>query len=226
MKTKGKSLRLLLTLVLAVPVVLGAIPPDEASRQAPASGNRDFTLRAGGLERHYSVHVPKGYDGKKPLPVVVMLHGGGGRGQGAARETGWDAKADEAGFLAVFPDAVPSDPLKPAKFGGNPQLWNDGSGRFEAGQNGVDDVGFLRVMLSELSATFTVDSRRIYFTGFSNGAEVVFITVEGLGHTWAGGTSLLPESLVGKRTDKIRATDVLWEFFRKHALPEQARQKK
>ena len=45
-------------------------------------------------------------------------------------------------------------------------------------------------------------------------AEVVYITVEGLGHTWAGGKSLLPEFMVGKLSDKIRATDVIWEFFR------------
>ena len=47
-------------------------------------------------------------------------------------------------------------------------------------------------------------------------AEVVYITVEGLGHTWAGGKSLLPEFMVGKLSDKIRATDVIWEFFQKH----------
>jgi hypothetical protein len=46
--------------------------------------------------------------------------------------------------------------------------------------------------------------------------EVADITVEGLGHTWAGGKSLLPESMVGKRSDKIKATDVIREFFQKH----------
>ncbi len=48
------------------------------------------------------------------------------------------------------------------------------------------------------------------------GAEVVYVTVEGLGHTWAGGRSLLPEFMVGKRSDKIKATDMIWEFFQKH----------
>ena len=27
---------------------------------------------------------------------------------------------------------------------------------------------------------------------------------------------LAPESMVGKRSDKIKATDVIWEFFQKH----------
>ena len=46
-----------------------------------------------------------------------------------------------------------------------------------------------------------------------DGAEVVYITVEGLGHTWAGGKSLLPEFMVGKQSAKIKATDVIWEFL-------------
>jgi polyhydroxybutyrate depolymerase len=50
-------------------------------------------------------------------------------------------------------------------------------------------------------------------------AEVVFITVEGMGHVWAGGVSAAPEFLVGKPTNKIKATDVVWEFFKNHPAP-------
>jgi polyhydroxybutyrate depolymerase len=46
------------------------------------------------------------------------------------------------------------------------------------------------------------------------GAKVVYVAVEGLGHNWAGGRSLLPESIAGKRSDKLRATDLIWDFFR------------
>jgi len=48
--------------------------------------------------------------------------------------------------------------------------------------------------------------------------EVVYVTVAGLGHTWAGGKSLLPESMVGKTTDRISATDVIWDFFKNHSI--------
>lgn len=54
------------------------------------------------------------------------------------------------------------------------------------------------------------------YSSCSNGAEVVYITVDGLGHTWAGGRSLLPESMVGMTSDRINATDVIWDFFHKH----------
>ena len=49
------------------------------------------------------------------------------------------------------------------------------------------------------------------------GSEVIYISVEGLGHTWPGGRSLLPEYMVGKTTTKIKAVDVIWEFFLKHS---------
>ena len=50
-----------------------------------------------------------------------------------------------------------------------------------------------------------------------DGGEVVYITVDDLGHTWAGGRSLLPEFMVGRTSDKIKATEVIWDFFQKHA---------
>jgi polyhydroxybutyrate depolymerase len=313
--------------VLTSWVQLKKLEKQKDSVEQTLPGEHVITIHVGKLARHYTVHVPPGYDGKTSMPIVIMLHGGGGTGKAAATETGWGAKADEAGFLAVFPDAMPPDQTKQSHFSKNPQLWNDGSERFYSGQKAVDDVGFLNAILDDLLARYTVDQRRIYVVGFSNGAsmsfrigaelseriaaiapvagalwvepptlnhpvamiyitgtadplnlieggvpklatgssdkvrakakppvrdsilkwakmlgcpatprntseasgvhtesygpgrddaEVVYITVEGLGHNWAGGKSLLPEFMVGKLSDKIRATDVIWEFFQKH----------
>jgi len=51
------------------------------------------------------------------------------------------------------------------------------------------------------------------------GAEFVFTSIEGMGHTWPGGHDRLPARLVGARTDKLNATDVIWDFFARHRLP-------
>ncbi len=50
------------------------------------------------------------------------------------------------------------------------------------------------------------------------GSEVVLYTVEGMGHRWPGGKGLLPESLVGKGSDKLKATDLIWDFFAQHPM--------
>ena len=166
-------------LLLGFVILLGCVSVntgqgDTTQPKPVSSGDHNMTIRVGELDRRYTVHVPPGYNGKTFAPVVIMLHGGGGTGEAAATETGWGVKADEAEFLAVFPDAIPPDPTKPSRFRGNPQLWNDGSGRFYLGQKAPDDVGFINAMLDELITKFAVDQRRIFVTGFSNGASMCF----------------------------------------------------
>ncbi len=337
MKRWQYSLVVVTLLSVGAQAARGGDEPVAGRASAPSvrAGDHNFMIRVGEMERRYTVHVPPGYDGQQAVPVVVMLHGGGGTGRAAATETGWGMKADQVGFLAVFPEALARDPAKPSSFAANPQLWNDGSDRFYSGQKAPDDVAFLNAMLDEVLARFSVDRARIFATGFSNGAsmtfrigaeasrriaaiapvagacwiepgklerpvpmcyitgtadplnlieggvpklafgssdkvgskpkppvrdsiqkwvkavgcpetparaseatgvraetygpgrdgaEVLYITVEGLGHTWAGGKSLLPEFMVGKRSDKIKATDVIWDFFQKHALSRQSKE--
>jgi polyhydroxybutyrate depolymerase len=50
-------------------------------------------------------------------------------------------------------------------------------------------------------------------------SEVIFYTIDGMGHTWPGGFSLLPEAWVGKTSDKLKANNVIWEFFKGHPMP-------
>jgi len=49
-------------------------------------------------------------------------------------------------------------------------------------------------------------------------AKVVLYTIAGHGHHWPGGKSALPESLAGKNTAKLKATDVIWAFFKAHPI--------
>ncbi len=50
------------------------------------------------------------------------------------------------------------------------------------------------------------------------GAEVILYAIHGGGHAWPGGQPL-PEWLVGRTTQDIDATAVMWEFFMRHPLP-------
>jgi polyhydroxybutyrate depolymerase len=47
------------------------------------------------------------------------------------------------------------------------------------------------------------------------GVEVTLYTIEGRGHSWPG--SDMPPEVT---TQDINATDVIWEFFTKHHMPE------
>ncbi|MCL1920348.1 MAG: hypothetical protein FWG50_04600 [Kiritimatiellaeota bacterium] len=167
------------TLALALLLAAGcaARPQPDAAPGPPArAGHSAHTLASGGYERSYGVYAPPGYTGTSPLPLVVLLHGGGGTGRGALRDTNWQPKADAEAFLVAYPDALARDPSQPARFRGNPQTWNDGSGRFTHGDNAalIDDVAFLDAMLDGIIGRFAVDEQRIYVTGFSNGGAMTF----------------------------------------------------
>jgi polyhydroxybutyrate depolymerase len=136
-----------------------------------ASGDHRYSIRMNKVEREYLIHVPRGYDGKKPIPVVIMFHGGGGTARAAARETGWGRKADEEIFLAVFPEGSRPDPSRPPDFRTNGQTWADGSSRFNPD---VDDIGYVSAVIHDLKNRFNLDEKRIYATGFSNGASMTY----------------------------------------------------
>jgi polyhydroxybutyrate depolymerase len=139
-------------------------------------GEHRFTITVGGRQRSYIAHIPQGLKENKVLPVVVMFHGGGGSAKSAMWQTGWAAKADQEKFLALFPEGTRADPSRPASFSTNPQTWNDGSKRINVGavRRRAADVEFVHKMIDDLSSRFRVDRRRIYATGFSNGASMTF----------------------------------------------------
>ncbi len=123
------------------------------------SGTFDLTMQSGGLLRRYTLHVPPGYDGKTPLPLVVSLHGFIDSSVGQQLWTGWNAIADREGFLVVYPNGT-----------GFPQRWNAGNSVFiTAGAVLVDDVAFFSDLFDTLDRSLCIDDARIFVNGLSNG---------------------------------------------------------
>jgi len=97
-------------------------------------------------------------------PLIIDLHGGGGSAaehagrdwRGAANP--WAAIADAEGAVVVWADGIDG-------------MWNsEGSAATADSKFNQDDVGFLRsAIASTLAANPTIDSGRIYMTGFSLG---------------------------------------------------------
>ena len=131
-------------------------------------------IHIGDLRRSYYVHVPLTGDKQTLMPVVIMLHGAGGSSLNAAMHYGWPEKADKEGFLAVFPEAMRLQPGQPAHFQSNPCVWNDGSELGILSQSGIDDIGFLKGLIEDIQGKYAIDMRRIFLTGFSNGAGLCF----------------------------------------------------
>lgn len=127
------------------------------------TGDLEYSLTYAGLDRSYIVHIPPGYNPSQPVALVLAFHGITLDAHEMMRISGFNAQADASGFIVVYPNAS-----------GEQRSWNGGHCCGEAARKNVDDVGFVRALLEELSHQFNIDPKRIYATGFSNGAILVY----------------------------------------------------
>jgi polyhydroxybutyrate depolymerase len=108
-------------------------------------------------------------------PTVVFLHGTGATPVIAATETSLPAFARKHGFQLAIPAGLPPDPSRPPAFLSNPPRFNDGSTTAEDPHHTTtDDIIFLDAVLDDLIRNHHADPRRIFLTGFSNGAGMTF----------------------------------------------------
>ena len=112
------------------------------------------SMNYGGKSRTYLLHLPEGYTGSQPLPIVFALHGLYFTGSKMKDLTGFNAIADAENFIAVYPDGINKHWAAP-----------DGS---------VDDVGFISALIDELQSDYNVDENRIYAAGASNGGMFTY----------------------------------------------------
>ena len=142
-----------------------AVPASAVTRLGPGEHTRTITV--GDLERRYRLHVPKNYDADHSTPVIVAFHGGGGNPESMIRLSGLNTKADEAGFIVVYPYG--SGALKDHLL-----TFNGGGCCGYAMQNKIDDVGFTRALLDDLANVANVDTNRVFATGLSNGGIMAY----------------------------------------------------
>lgn len=118
-----------------------------------------------GVKRTALVRIPK--EAKGPLAVVFCWHGHGGRAAQAAGRWGYE-QADATSIL-VFPQGLPTVSPLVDKEGRMPG-WQTA-----LGGEGDRDVKLFDAMLADLRKTQSVDDRRIYSMGHSNGAAFSYL---------------------------------------------------
>ena len=119
----------------------------------------------GEQKRTYIVHIPKGYDPKKPAPVVLALHGAAMNGSMMVWFTGLNKKSDKAGFIVVYPSGTGTGPFL---------TWNAGGFKGKMAEGKADDVAFIGKLLDDLGTVVKVDEKRVYACGMSNGGMMCY----------------------------------------------------
>lgn len=130
----------------------------------------------------YRVHVPQKYRAATPAPLVLAFHGGGGDMNYMAKDKyyGLISKAEAEGFIVVFPNGYSK--LKSGKFA----TWNAGTCCASARDQNVDDVGFVKKIIGNVTGELNVDRNRIYAAGMSNGGMMAYRLACEMANTFKG----------------------------------------
>ena len=131
-----------------------------------APGDHSRTLQDGGRTRSYTVHVPPKYEPERPTPVVLAFHGAMTNASIMALSSGLSTKADEAGFVVVYPNGTGKEDIL--------LVWNSGGFHGPNAEKLPDDVKFVKAILDELPKLVNVDPKRVYATGISNGGMMCY----------------------------------------------------
>ncbi|MCP2326364.1 polyhydroxybutyrate depolymerase [Hamadaea flava] len=135
-------------------VAASSASPSPRVPDVPRGGDQTISLDVGGQARTAQAHAPAGF--KPGMPLVVAFHYYRSDVDTLRRMTRLDTKADQKGFIVVYPETIIS--------GFNAM---DCCGDY-------DDVGFVKALVAHMIEVWQVDRRRVYATGISNGADMTF----------------------------------------------------
>ena len=125
-----------------------------------AKVNKEVTVNVGNESRKYWLYVPTNVTSNCPL--VISLHGASGHD--TDKSPFRTDVADAAGCIVAYPQG---NEIYFPVFGGTVTGW-DASGESN------NDTEFLKAVIEDVASKYTIDRKRIYCCGFSNGGMMTY----------------------------------------------------
>ncbi len=204
------SSRSITAVAISIAFVLGCSSGDTASSSTTSTGSQGSSSSTGaggsasgdfvaGGDRPVTVHLPPGYDGKTPAPLLILLHGYSVTSalQDAYMHLG--TATDAHGMIYAHPDGTTDAKGEP--------FWNATDACCDFYGAKVDDSAYLAGLVEEIAQKAAVDRKRVYFVGHSNGgfmsyrmacdhADVIAAIVSLAGATYADPSQCKPSEPV------------------------------
>lgn len=138
--------------------------------EIPKTYRFEKVVTVDGLQRTYIVQLPSDYyESTTEKPLVIGLHGTGGSGAQFENDYGFSQKAEQADFIAVYPNGVmKNDGLLKIR------TWNAGGCCDYAMYNDIDDVKFISTIIDNIIANYRINAKKIYVVGMSNGGMMAY----------------------------------------------------
>jgi len=148
--------------------VLAGIAAVGVAAAATAAASQPVTLHwtIDGIEREALVYPSSRENPSGKVPLVLAFHGHGGNARGAAKGFHFQDTWPEAlvAYMQGIPTKTRIDPQ------GRLPGW-----QLAPGEAGDRDLKFVDAALQTLERKYSVDTRRVYATGFSNGGFFVYL---------------------------------------------------
>jgi len=111
--------------------------------------------------REFRLRIPSGYDSTRPAGLVIGLHGYTSNADELDSYFGLSAETERRGLLLALPEGTRN--LQGHRF------WNATGACCNFDHSEVDDSGYISAMITAIGAHYSVDPRRIWVIGHSNG---------------------------------------------------------
>ena len=124
-------------------------PPAVRGLATKGPGDVPLTFVSDGIVRSYRLGVPESYNKRRPVPLILDLHGANSTALQQSAYSAMPRAAAARGIVTVTPDAL--------------------DGNWQLSPTGTDDV-FLVALVHHIEENYCINLRRVHVAGFSLGA--------------------------------------------------------
>ena len=121
-----------------------------------------FSINHDYIVRTYYVSYPETSDSSDPPALIINMHGYGGNSQSQLSYSEMDLFAHSRNIAVVYPQGLVN--------GWGFTAWNIGT---FWDQSNLDDVGFISVMIDQISNDFEIDLDKIYACGMYDDDDII-----------------------------------------------------